>query len=297
MYRFLLSITVGLACYSTGFAGYFEYDASTYTSNAYFNVTDNDSPADQVVNVGDVIKMVTILNYTDSSSAARTALGIAFVEVATHLAKSYTFAAPSSDSLTSFLSTNSFDTTGMETTGSTVGDAIYTLISRAGTYDINSVGFDFTDASLGLTSSDWTVDLLAGMDSTDDFFEFSSGALGQSDLTTEYPDGTTVTDPTPSTFDAKFALTTISVRDDSDAFSPGGSFNGTTINGFGGTTATADIGSVNDLSLDYSNTGPNGTNLSSLQNQIALPGNVPEPSSLAILGLVTAVAGLRRRRR
>ena len=185
----------------------------------------------------------------------------------------------------------------METTGSTVGDAIDTLISRAGTYDINSLGFDFTDASLGLTSSDWTVDLLAGMDSTDDFFEFNSGALGQSDLTAEYPDGTTVTDPTPSTFDAKFALTTISVRDDSDAFSSGDSFIGTTINGFGGTTATADVGSVNDLSLDYSNNGPNGTNLSSLQNQIALPANVPEPSSLAILGLVTAVAGLRRRRR
>ena len=292
MYRFLLSITVGLACYSTGFAGYFDWagPGTVFRDESAINIVGGGGTLD----AGDVVQIVSFIEVMDGSTPTDTILGLTFLEVDNFDTSKnrYNFKSDSSNSFVSFLS--GLLTGGATNTDtpvdSTISDYTFALLRSTSSYsDLSDVGLDFNAADFGLTANEWEISVLAGMDGADDFAAWDSPFSG--------PINTTVATTGQTSFEFRFGFTVTDLYDDSE-FYPGGTYPGFTVTDFDGGSATASVGTLGDAySIEFGDSSFNQElKMSNLEFQI-LNAAVPEPSSLAVVSLLALGATSVRRRR
>ncbi|MEC8473849.1 MAG: hypothetical protein VXZ38_04290, partial [Planctomycetota bacterium] len=104
MYRYLLCITFGLACYSSSFAGYFDWagPGTIFRDDSAINVIGTGGELAS----GDIVQVVSFIEVMDGATPTDTILGLTTLEVDTYDSsnKRYNFTSDSSNSLDTFLS-------------------------------------------------------------------------------------------------------------------------------------------------------------------------------------------------
>ena len=291
MYRLLLSITIGIACYSTSFAGYFDWagPGTVFRDDSAINVSSTGT-----IDAGDVVQIVSFIEVMDGSTPTDTILGLTWLQVDNFdtSAKRYNFKSATSDTLDSFLTgLTTGGATGTDTVvDGTISNSTFALLRSTSSYsDLTSLGLDFDAANFGLTAKEWEVSVVAGMDGVDDFAAWDSVNSGQID-----PDDAT---SGQTGYEFRFGFTVTDLYDDSSLY-PGGTYPGFTVEDFDGGSTTASVGTLTDAyTIEYATNAFNQElKMSNLEFKI-LNASVPEPSSLAVVSLLALGATSVRRRR
>ena len=231
MYRFLLSITVGLACYSSSFAGYFDWagPGTIFRDDSAINVVGGRSGT---IDAGEVVQIVSFIEVMDGTTPSDTILGLTFLQVDNYdsSAKRYNFTSASTNTLDSFLTgLTTGGATGTDTVvDGTISNSTFALLRSTSSYtDLTDLGLDFDAANFGLTASEWEVSVIAGLDGVDDFAAWdsvNSGTINPADSTTGQ-----------TGYEFRFGFTVTDLYDDA-SFYPGGAYPGFTVTDFDGET-------------------------------------------------------------
>jgi hypothetical protein len=279
-------------------AGYVDINQTSYTSDMFISVTDNDSS--QVVGAGDIITTVQLFNYTDFNSLSKTAIVISRLEVLSNASKTLSFQNEVAQSLTSAVAgfTNSSGIAGLDATD-TSGDLSWVMLTADGTQSLSGSNFDFGVSNFGLTTSDWTIDATGTL-----VYQQYKGNGAVASLTTEYPDPSQlVNDGDGSGYNQRFAFDLTAVRDNTSEpyFDTGSSVGNSSITKFDTTSVAANIGTTASFGINYgyAGTSPSGTNFSSSAVAVNLAdiSSVPEPSTLLVFSALGFGGIVSRRRR
>lgn len=291
MLRKLLPIALLALTVSTTQAGLFDlstyYTGGTLTQGDGFVDFDENGGSATAFDAGDVVYFIqefTNVTGTGAETPAKplTVFGITALKAKSG-GKSTTSVLGSSTSVFDLEATGTFGTylsnLGISTADVTIGaSSAFALISSSSNVTLNSNGTtDF---------SSFEVDLVAGFDGVDDFAE---ATIGNTDFFYDYYNPS-VNTPL-NAFGYKIGFTVESTDDNSG-------FNNTSANDFAGNSSnvtTRFLGaSATSLAQNY---GASPAYYGSLDGDISMLSTVPEPSSLAVFGLVGFSFFVSRRRK
>ena len=309
MKRLIFSILSLAALAMPATAGFFDYapagGGSFDVKTAAFYVIDNPSGAtDGVISQGDILQAVFEYETVGSSVlSGESVLGVASWEIGAKTTDYLALKTPTDSAyqLYNVLSTAGFTDPTLQVAGTSNNDATFGILYGSSAYDttatynagvagLNTTGSGF----LGLTTASHTLDMLAGLDGVDDFVTIEDFATPGTSLT-----NTGAANNTSTSAKLRFGISIISANVAS----------GTEWQEADATTLPSSEGPIsaqffsNAASFVY-NTGDDALYpqadefqfTADSQGDATITSTVPEPSSLAILGLI-GVAGIVSRRK
>ena len=320
MYRLLICSALALSSLVSSEAGYFELQDSQYTGDQFFNVENVDGQ--NTLGVNDIVRSVQRFAYLDSLGATRTALAISIAkvtgvptgdEVNNGGTRNYSFGATTDTATSSGIDSiaelsAAMSQTNFEATGATASADVFALLTTAGNVSLAASGFNFTAANFGLTLGIWDLDMTAGFDGSNNYMAFRGDYFGDIvpglfvtlDPVTQ-PNNTSIFPGDSTRFSQRFAYTITGLHDDDNDYTAGDSLQTFTFDTYSGSTVTANVGTTSSNLMVWESLGssPSGTDFSSTNVvvNIAAPGAVPEPTSLAVMLGLTVVGAMGRRRK